>query len=93
MFGVDISTVAGRLRIVFFCGVGCQTSHTASQTSTAYSISVPVKLSGEYWYITSVPRMSAASFLISLAPVTAMSVMPSRPSPKTTRRCSSEVEL
>jgi hypothetical protein len=35
MLGVAISTVAGRLRIVFFCGVGFQTSSTASQISTA----------------------------------------------------------
>ena len=29
-------------------GVGCHTSRTALQTSSAYSGSVPVKLSGEY---------------------------------------------
>ena len=43
------STVAGRLMIIRFCGVGCQTSITASQISLAKSSSVPVKLSGEYW--------------------------------------------
>ena len=43
-----------------FSGVGCQTAFTASQTSTAKSISVPVKLSGEYWntipFLEPVPR-------------------------------------
>jgi hypothetical protein len=32
---VLISTVAGRLMIALLSGVGCQTSVTASQTSTA----------------------------------------------------------
>jgi hypothetical protein len=45
---VDISTVAGRLTISFFCGVGWKTSATAAQMSRAKSSSVPVKLSGEY---------------------------------------------
>ena len=48
MFGVDISTVAGRLMITGFSGVGSHTSITASQISRAKSSSVPVKLSGEY---------------------------------------------
>ena len=34
-FGVDISTVAGRLMIALRDGVGSHTSHTASHTSTA----------------------------------------------------------
>jgi hypothetical protein len=46
--GVAISTVDGRFRIALRAGVGCQTSSTASQISTAKSSSVPVKLSGEY---------------------------------------------
>ncbi len=41
-FGVAISTVAGRLMITLRSGVGCQTSLTALQTSTANSSSVPV---------------------------------------------------
>ena len=49
MFAVAISTVPGRLTIIFFSGVGRQTSITASQISTAKSSSVPLKLSGEYW--------------------------------------------
>ena len=48
MFGVDISTVAGRFIITGFCSLASQTSKTDSQTSNAYGNSVPVKLSGEY---------------------------------------------
>ncbi len=48
MFGVPISTVAGRLRMISRPAAGCQTSITALQTSTANSSSVPVKISGEY---------------------------------------------
>ena len=40
--GVAISTVAGRLTIIFAVGVGWMTSATALQTSTANSSSVPV---------------------------------------------------
>ena len=79
--------------MTFFCGVGCHTSITASQISTAKASSVPVKLSGEYWYITSVSGIAAASSRICRAAVTAMSVMPASSSPKTTRRCKVEVEL
>ena len=49
VLGTDISTVAGRFNTTGFSGVGCQTSMTASQTSSAKSSSVPVKDSGEYW--------------------------------------------
>ena len=49
-------------------GVGCQTSLTASQTSTAKSSSVPVKLSGEYSNIHSVSGRAAAQSRISFAP-------------------------
>ena len=52
--GVDISTVEGRLRISLLCGVGWMTSITAWHTSIAYSGSVRVKLSGEYWKVQSV---------------------------------------
>ena len=47
--GVERSTVAGRLRMISRPGPGCQTSMTASQTSSAKSSSVSVKISGEYW--------------------------------------------
>ncbi len=55
-FGVVISTVAGRLRITFQSGRGCQTSMTRSQTSSAKSISVPTNVSGEYSKRISVSR-------------------------------------
>jgi hypothetical protein len=48
MLGVAISTVAGRLRISLLSGVGSMISVTALQIYSATSISVPVKLSGEY---------------------------------------------
>ncbi len=47
--GVERSTVAGRLRMISRSGPGCQTSMTASQTSSAKSSSVSVKISGLYW--------------------------------------------
>src|SRR6478736_2008614 len=46
MLGVAISTVAGRLRSTGRSGVACQTSVPASQTSTAWSSSVPVNDAG-----------------------------------------------
>ena len=75
-------------------GVGSQTSITASQISTAKSSSVPVKLSGEYSSVTSLSGMVGGELAApARAPRTAMSTMPARSSPKTTRRCSVEVEL
>ena len=47
--GVERSTVAGRLRMISRPGPGWQTSITASQTSSAKSSSVSVKISGLYW--------------------------------------------
>ena len=46
--GVAISTVAGRLRMISRPSSGCQTSLTASHTSTENGSSVPVKISGLY---------------------------------------------
>ena len=40
-------TVLGRLMMALRSAVGCHTSRTALHTSSAYSGSVPVKLSGE----------------------------------------------
>ncbi len=93
MLGVAISTVAGRLTIILRSGVGSQTSFTASQTSTAKSSSVPVKLSGEYWNVQFVSGCAAAQSRMIFAPSTAMALMPSRSSPNTTRRCVVDVEL
>ena len=52
-----------------------------------------MKLSGEYWNTHSVSGRVAAQSRITLAPATAMSRMPARSMPKTTRRCIVEVEL
>ncbi len=78
--------------MIFRCGVGSQTSITASHTSRAYSSSVPVKLSGEYSRLISVPHFSA-SLRTSSAPRTAIVLISARFMWNTTRRCSSEVEL
>ena len=91
--GVLISTVAGRLMITGFSGVGCHTAVTASQTSTANSSSVPVKLSGEYSNTHSVSGYLAAQSCNNFAPCTAISMMPCRSSPNTCSRCTVEVEL
>ena len=93
MLAVAISTVAGRFRMTGRVGVGSQTSITASQISSAKSSSVPVKLSGEYSHCTSHSGIVRASFWHSWAALTAMSTMPARSRPNTTRRCSVEVEL
>ena len=47
-FGVDRSTVHGRLSMISRPGPGCQTSMTASQISSEKSSSVSMKISGEY---------------------------------------------
>ncbi|MNP04341.1 hypothetical protein D3C76_962520 [compost metagenome] len=93
MFGVATSTVAGRLRMTLFSGVGCHTSSTASQTCTANSSSVEVKISGEYWKVHWVSGCSAASFLISLAAFTAISTTPCLSWLKTMRRNDGAVAL
>ena len=95
MLGVDISTVAGRLMITFFSGVGCQTSQTASQISTAKSISVPVKLSGEYSKVKSVPGIiSGGQIFDQLGAEYGQIDCTGRGScRKTTSRCRVEVEL
>ena len=93
MFGVAISTVAGRLRMSRFEGVGLMTSLTASQMSSATSSSVPVKLSGEYSNAKSVPRAASASAFTCLAASTAIFSTPFGSVRKTTSRCKAEVEL
>ena len=93
MFGVDISTVAGKLRIIGRSGVGFQMSITASHARSANGSSVPVKLSGEYSKRMSVPVIVSAKARICRVPRSAMATIPSSSRPKTTRRCSVEVEL
>jgi hypothetical protein len=61
MLGVECSTVDGRLTMHLRCGVGCQTSVTASTTRLANGSSVPENISGEYWNTHSVPGCCAAS--------------------------------
>ena len=91
-FGVFISTVAGRLKMILFSGVGCQISWTAVQISSANSTSVPVKLSGEYssWIFPS--NLAARSFTI-FVPSMAICLIASLSLWNTTSRWSTEVEL
>ena len=75
-------------------GPGCQTSITALQISTANSISVPVKISGEYWYPNSTsPRCCSAYFITSSVPRVARAMHSALSTPKTTRRKSGAVAL
>ena len=92
MFAGNASTVVGKLTIIGSSGEGCQTSITASQISSANSISVPWKLSGEYSKTTS-PDASRVRSRHSSVARTARSTMPASSSRKTTRRCVVEVEL
>ncbi len=48
MFGVECSTVVGRLTMHLCSGVGAQTSVTASTTRLENTTSVPENISGEY---------------------------------------------
>ncbi len=93
MLGVAISTVAGRFTIIGWSTVGRHTSATALHTSAAKSSSVPVKLSGEYSYTHRGPGCRAAASAIIRAPATAMSQMPLRSRPNTTRLWVADVEL
>ena len=63
-----------------------------SVISTAKSSSVPVKDSGEYSKVTWESKL-ARPFFTNSVPATAKSTIPDRSMSKTTRRCSSEVEL
>ena len=92
MWGMLISTVTGRLMIMGRSGVGCITSSTALHTSTAYSGSVPVKLSGLYSK-RKLPSYSWLSFLMSRAPSTAILLISSLDLWNTSRRWASLVEL
>ena len=66
---------------------------TASEISLANSTSVALKLSGEYWSMTSVPLRRGRRSLIHCAPRTATAMISSFDMPNTTRRCAGEVEL
>ncbi|MCY1309867.1 hypothetical protein D9M68_393920 [compost metagenome] len=79
--------------MILLSGVGCQTSITASQTCTANSSSVKLKVSGEYSKVHWVSGCSAASFLINLAALVAMSITPCLSWLKTMRRKDGAVAL
>ena len=76
----------------FLSAVGCQISRTALTTSSAYSGSVPVKLSGEYSKRYFSPASSASCFK-SFAPSTAILLISSLDFLKTCSRWATEVEL
>ena len=90
--GMECCTVTGRLMIALLSAVGFHTSRTALHTSSAYSGSVPVKLSGLYsnWKFPSV--WSASSFR-SVAPSTAIFKISSFDFLNTCSLCATEVEL
>ena len=62
------STVVGRFMIILFSGVGPHSFFTASQISTANSISVLEKLSGEYWSLMLVPSARGRHFFTQRIP-------------------------
>jgi hypothetical protein len=87
------STVDGRLKIILFCGVGCQAALTASQMSREKSSSVVENDSGEYSKPHSVWGWAAASCLTRVVPPTAIWMISSRDMLKTTRRNTGATEL
>jgi hypothetical protein len=93
MFGVECSTVDGRLMMHLRFGVGRQTSVTASTTRLLNESSVPENISGEYSKNQSVPGSAAASSVKSRAWLVASCTMPSSSSPSTTLRITGEVAL
>ena len=78
--------------MTFLSAVGFHTSRTAFHTSSAYSGSVPVKLSGLYSK-RKLPSVSSASFFRSSAPSTAIFRISSLDLWNTCSRCATEVEL
>ena len=87
-----MATVTGRLMMTGFSAVGCRMSSTALHTSSAYSGSVPVKLSGLYSNRKS-PSYSAASCLMSAAPSVAIFLISSLLFLNTCSRWATLVEL
>ena len=78
--------------IHFLSGVGCHISITALHTSSAYSGSVPVKLSGLYSK-RKLPPSASASSLSNLAPSMAICLTSSLDFPNTCSLCAKDVEL
>ena len=85
-FGVECSTVAGKLMMHLRCGVGCQASVTASTTRLENASSVLENISGEYSKLNPVRGCEWASCLMSNACETARSTTWSSDRPSTTRR-------
>jgi len=81
--------------MILSCGVGCQTSVTASQISRANSSSVLVKLSGEYSRRIAEPAATSGCIfsLRKATPWVAMATISALVAPKTYSRCLGEVEL
>ncbi len=75
--GVLTSTVAGRLMITRWPWSGRHTSLTASITSMAKSVSVALKVSGEYWKLQSVSGWAAAQSRTHWAAWAAIFLQPS----------------
>jgi hypothetical protein len=87
------STVEGRLTISLFCGVGCQTSLTASTMRLENSSSVVEKDSGEYSRPHCRFRMLRHQLLDQRVPLTAICTISSWLMPNTTRRNTGATEL
>ena len=81
--------------MILFSTVGCQTSVTASQISSAKSSSVLVKLSGEYSKRIRVPAATSGwEYCFTQAvPRVAIATMSARVALNTCFRCAGEVEL
>src|SRR5690554_2394602 len=91
--GVATSTVAGKFKITLLLALGCHTSSTALQTSTANGVSVALKVSGEYSKVHWVSGCMAAYFLNNCAACTAMAFTPALSWLKTMRRNAGETAL
>ena len=94
-FGVERSTVEGRLRTISRPSPGSHTSMTDSHTSRAKSSSVSTKISGEYSKpkIVSSPRRFSACAITSRAPNWANSIVCALSAWNTTSRNTGAVAL
>ena len=92
-FGVECSTVDGRLMMHLCAGVGAQTAVTASTTRFEKARSVPENISGEYWKVQCVAGCWAAHVLNIVACVTASSTIWSSSIPSTTLRITGATAL
>ncbi|MDT4839680.1 hypothetical protein FQZ97_734760 [compost metagenome] len=93
MFGVECSTVVGRLTMHLRSGVGAHTAVTASTTRLEKTTSVPENISGEYWKVHFVFGCFAAKSLNMRAWLLASSTIWSSSMPSTTRRITGATAL